>query len=64
MANNPIAAICSGCNAELREGQSALYDDYKDQHFCDRDCYDGWYDANVDIQKREYYLLNVNTAEL
>ena len=63
---NKTAALCANpdCNAELHEGRSALYDDYGDRHFCRQACYGEWWDANVEAQKEEYRLLNVNECDL
>ena len=63
---SPVAAICANttCNAELREGKSALYDDYNDKHFCGKGCYNDWWDAYTDVLKQEYFLLNVENVDL
>lgn len=60
----PLAGVCSKCNAELREGKSALYDDYRDQHFCNLTCFNEWYTDNVEMLAHEYYMLNVEKVQL
>ena len=64
MSKPALAAICTTCSASLYEGQSALYDDYRDQHFCGRSCYSDWWADNTDVLAEEYRKLNVERAEL
>jgi hypothetical protein len=41
-------ATCPNCGRTLYEGRRAIYDDYADAYFCDRNCQREWYDANLD----------------
>lgn len=60
------AAICANpaCGAELREGTTALYDDYRDQHFCGSACFDDWWSENSDKLAHEYRIFNVDSCDL
>ena len=57
-------STCAYCEAVIVEGFIALYDDYRDQHFCDEQCFEEWFDENLEKLRSEYRALNVNAVEV
>jgi hypothetical protein len=56
-------AYCTQCNAVIREGTTAIYDDYRDQYFCGRGCFNEWAADNTEFIKRWYERMNVGEVD-
>ena len=55
---------CAYCGCEIVEGSSVLYDDYRDQHFCDEQCYEEWFNENLEKLRSEYQALNIHKVDV
>lgn len=53
-------AHCASCDAPIREGKSAVYDEQSEQHFCDRRCFRDWADDHFEQVADFYAKLNVS----
>lgn len=50
---------CASCGRPIREGQTALYDEYTEQYFHDEQCFQDWCGMNPEIIEEYYKRLNV-----
>jgi hypothetical protein len=62
MSAQPFA-YCAECNVTIFEGRRAIYDDYRDQYFCDRRCFDEWAAGNAELIQRFYERMNVGEVD-
>jgi hypothetical protein len=56
-------AYCTQCDAVIREGSTAIYDDYREQYFCDRRCFNEWARDNDELIQRFYERMNVGEVD-
>jgi hypothetical protein len=52
---------CAGCHQPI--SRRSLYDDYRDQHFCDDDCFERWCESNFEVLAEFYRRMNLNEEE-
>ena len=57
-------STCAYCEAVIVEGSRALYDDYRDQHFCCEQCFEDWFEEKIDKLMSEYGALNIHTVDV
>ena len=62
MSAHPFA-YCTQCNAVISESATAVYDDYYDQYFCDRQCFEEWAIDNSELIQRFYERMNVGEVD-
>jgi hypothetical protein len=62
MSAQPFAA-CTQCNATIYEGRRAIYDDYRQQYFCGRACFDEWAAGNAEFIQRFYERMNIGEVD-
>ncbi len=48
---------CANCKREIDDG---LYDDYREQYYCDNDCFNDWADGNFEEVVLFYAKMNVD----